>query len=106
MLMAAAPSEPTALDLFKLALELVERKQLQRTTELDDYFQQVLQSAKQLVTAPQNAAGLNAEVIELALALAANHELASDLCNVSSLSDLSPQMAGKVLREMDSRIAA
>jgi hypothetical protein len=106
MLMAAAPSEPTALDLFRLVLELAEHRQVEHTVAMESYFAELLKNAKALAEDSSPQVTYSPEVIGLALALSQDGSLAESLSEVCSISDLSPEKAAQLRKKMETRVAS
>lgn len=106
MLMAVRQAETSTLELFKLALEMAERRDALDSVSIADYFRSLLMRARALAGGSPDAVAFSPDAIELALALRQNPELADNLRGISSLEELSPERAAHALRSMEMLVAA
>ena len=103
-MLAAAPEQSGALELLRLALKLVSSQHVAEVSpHYRAYFARVLREAKQLSKAPESIdSDILPESIELALRMQTYNTLSSELDNVTDLDTVSPELAGKLLHDMES----
>ena len=103
-MLAAAATNPDTLELFRLVLSLQSSHYEDIPDSLAERFDLVLTQAKQLVKSPDAAVtGVLPESVDLTSEILSTGNLARDLAKVSSLGTLSPNLAKRILKEMNSR---
>jgi hypothetical protein len=107
-MLAAVPSERgRALELFGLALSMVEAEKSDIPEALKAYFDHVLWQARQLLANPDASVDkLRPEAVQLALDLRDNHELSAAIGDAASINALRKEQAHAVLVAMESLVAA
>ena len=104
MFMAARPASLGSLDLFNLALELVEH-QSANNDQLLAYAISLLDSARNLLVSTQPSSSPQPDAIQLALTMNSNAQLYSLLENIHSQEDITPKIAQNIRKEMGLEIA-
>lgn len=103
-MLAAAATYPETLELFRLVLSLQSSHYEDIPYSLEERFNLVLTQAKQLANSPDSAVrGMLPESVDLALEILSMDNLAQNIAKVSSLGGMSPNLAKRILQEMDSR---
>ncbi len=103
-MLAAAATYPETLELFRLVLSLQSSHYEDIPDSLEERFNLVLTQAKQLANSPDSAhRGMRPESVDLALEILFMDNLAENIAKVSSLGGMSPNLAKRILKEMDSR---
>lgn len=105
---AAMPTESDRqLELFRLALLLIDRGNNDLPAPLCIHFDRVLEQARSLLADPQS---ISPEVIPQAVHLAHNLQkvegLSCALSGVQRIRDVSPEIAHKVLRSLEPSLAS
>lgn len=105
VMLRAAPANDGALELVRLTLLLVQNhREYNISKDLKSYFVRVVSEAKQLTSDPANSdSNVLPESIELALRMKLYAELFQDMENISDISAVSPELAGKLLRKMENQ---
>ena len=103
-MLAAAPEQSGALELLRLALKLVSSQhEAQISPHYRAYFSRVVREAKQLSQAPTSIdSDFLPESIELALRMRTYSTLSTELDNVTEIDTVSPELANKLLHDMES----
>jgi len=103
-MLAAAARCPETLELFKLVLSLQSSHYEDIPVSLEERFNLMLTQAKQLAKSPgKTVDGMLPESIDLALEILSMNNLAENIAKASSLGSMSPNLARRILQEMDSR---
>ena len=99
-MLAAVPSEnDRRLELLQLALMLIWRGTNALPKPLTDHFDRVLAEARSLANDPSAISDhLAPQAMQLANELTANPELREALFSVTSINDISPELAHRALR--------
>jgi hypothetical protein len=105
MLAASSSQQNQVLELFDLALRLVQRSG-PIPPQLTQHFNTILQQARALAEDPRGVEGpIAPEAIQLALRLRAGrlHEV---FLNVPDLSSVTPEQAARILSSLDASVEA
>ena len=101
-MLAAAPGNNQTLELVRLVLSLVEHENATISDELKVHTISVIQQAAELTANPADFHGnLMPEAVELAVEMKAAAGLADELANVTSFEKLQPELAKKMLQQME-----
>ena len=101
---AAAATYPETLELFRLVLSLQSSHFEDIPYPLEERFNLVLTQAKQLTKSPgKTGDGMLPESVDLAFEILSMNNLAENIAKASSLGSMSPNLAKRILKEMDSR---
>lgn len=106
-MLAAAPSiRDNALDLFCLALSLITQNEQNIPTGLKEYFERVVREARVLAANPTHASvDFLPEAIQLALEMRRHRDFSRMLDDISNVTEVSPQIAGKILHTVEQSFA-
>lgn len=100
MLAAAATEEKRVLELFDLALRLIQ-KSGSVPPQLSQHFNAILHQARVLAENPTAVKGdISPEAIQLALQLRDRKNLREAFRNVPDLSSITPEQAGEILSRL------
>lgn len=107
-MLAAMPSENSRrLELFRLALVLIDRGNLELPTPLSLHFDAVLHQARKLFDDPDAISPeMKPQAVQLANDLRVYEGLRDALAGVNSIEDVDPAVAHKVLRNLEPRFAS
>lgn len=102
MLAAKHAFNQSTLDLFRLALSMVENQETNIPSTLKDYFSDILNEAKMLANDPSKISQeTKPEAIELAVEFLAYKDLLSELNDLDNIESVSPAMAKQLLEKME-----
>lgn len=102
MLAAAPIIQSNSLDLFKLALFLVESKEQNIPTSLKTYFSEILSQAKSIAKNPASVSrSTSPEAIELAVDIREIADFLQVLENIQTIDAVSPEQAKQILNKME-----
>lgn len=106
-MLAAMPSENSRrLELFRLALVLIDRGNYVVPMPLSHHFNAVLHQARKLSDDPHAVSpDVTPQAVQLANDLRAFAGLRDALAGVNSIEDVDPVVAQKVLRNLEPRLA-
>jgi hypothetical protein len=100
-MLGAVSLRPWEQSLFKLVLTMHSTKS-EIPPSLAAHFNEVLEETKRLVGDPSQISGeVSSEALDLALELQGCDALAAEINSIPELSAISPQMAEKILTEME-----
>ena len=101
---ASTKTYPETLELFRLVLSLQSSHYEDIPYPLEERFNLVLTQAKQLAKSPgETAQGMLPESMDLALEILSMNNLAKNIAKASSLGSMSPNLAKRILTEMNGR---
>lgn len=107
-MLAAMPSENSRrLELFRLALVLIDRGSCALPLPLSHHFDAVLHQARKLSDDPDAISpDVTPQAVQLANDLRVYKGLREALAGVSSIGDINPAVAHKVLQNLEPRLAS
>lgn len=107
-MLAAMPSENSRrLELFRLALLLIDRGNRRLPTPLSLHFDVVLHQARKLSDDPEAISpDVTPQAVQLANDLRVYVGLRDALAGVNSIGDVNPAVAHKVLQNLEPRLAS
>ena len=107
MLMAVPSESRSGLELFRLALQLVEQDGARVEAPLADYVRTLVGQAKVLARSPKALASpILPEAIRLAVAIRNSNTLAEALDPIREIGDISPAVAAKLRESMEGKVEA
>lgn len=104
MIAAMPVTNNSSLELFKLALTMIQSKSNEDLIPqtLTDYFIDILSQATSIAQSPEKIApGIKPEVIELAVDIASDDDLLKELEGLTSFEKVTPDVASKILDTME-----
>ena len=101
---ASDETYPETLELFRLVLSLQSSHYEDIPYSLEERFDLMLTQAKQLAECPGKAVhGMLPESVDLAMEILSTNNLAENIAKASSLGSMSPNLAKRILTEMNSQ---
>lgn len=101
-MLAAAPDDKQSVDLVRTLLELIQQHNQSIPQPLQKHLIAVIEQARLLSDNPESVRGdIFPEAIRLALTMRVRADLASDLNKISSFDSIEPNLAARILSEIN-----
>lgn len=101
-MIVSASQGPQTLELFRLVLDLISKQEPNIPTPLKEHFNSVIAQAKQLAESPDSVKeSILPESVDLALEIRSAGDFAKSIKNIDSLDKITPALASKLLKGME-----